>query len=130
MSKPLSFTEQALLKQCEHLATRAQYRFVQCVRRINAPLHLSKARTHRSKISACQIFPLVADILYWLIQRYDPLVHIPENIETENARVQFLVAVSTTMAAKARIQLKTRSLYAADGRAVKEFLKIAKTLQT
>ena len=51
-------------------------------------------------------------------------------VETENARVQFLVAVSTTMAAKARIQLKTKSLYAADGRAVKELLKIAKTLQT
>ena len=62
--------------------------------------------------------------------RYDPTVNIPENIETENARVQFLVAVSTTMAAKARIQLKTKSLYAADGRAVKELLKLAKTLQT
>jgi clusterin-associated protein 1 len=58
------------------------------------------------------------------------MINIPENIETENARVQFLVAISTAMAAKARIQLKTKNLYAADGRAVKELLKIAKTLQT
>lgn len=60
--------------------------------------------------------------------RYDPHVHIPESIDTEAARIQFLAAVAAVMASKARIALKTKSLYAADGRAVKELLKVARTL--
>ena len=57
-------------------------------------------------------------------------MHVSDNIETENARVEFLSSIAQAMAAKARIVLKTKSLYAADGRAVKELLKLAKTLNT
>eukprot|EP01138_Halocafeteria_seosinensis_P003139 gb/GECG01003209.1/.p1 GENE.gb/GECG01003209.1/~~gb/GECG01003209.1/.p1 ORF type:complete len:432 (+),score=86.44 gb/GECG01003209.1/:1-1296(+) len=73
-------------------------------------------------------FPLVADILYWLVQRYDPSAHIPDSIDTENDRVEFLSSVVQLMASKARLTLKAKHLYAADGRAVKELLKIAEML--
>jgi clusterin-associated protein 1 len=62
--------------------------------------------------------------------RYDPSAHISDNIDTESARVAFLSTIAQVMAAKGRILLKTKALYAADGRAVKELLKIAKTLHT
>jgi clusterin-associated protein 1 len=73
-------------------------------------------------------FPLVADILYWLVLRYEPAAKIPDDIDSEGHRVAFLAAAAAVMAAKGRITLKTKNLYAADGRAVKELLKIAKVL--
>jgi len=73
-------------------------------------------------------FGLVADVLYWMVQRYDPLVSISDNIETETDRVNFLKSIAQVMAGKARINLKTKNLYSADGKAVKELLKIARTL--
>mmetsp|Transcript_106139 Transcript_106139/g.257831 ORF Transcript_106139/g.257831 Transcript_106139/m.257831 type:complete len:418 (-) Transcript_106139:106-1359(-) len=73
-------------------------------------------------------FGLVADVLYWMVQRYDPLVSISDNIETETDRVNFLKSIAQVMAGKARITLKTKNLYSADGKAVKELLKIARTL--
>ena len=68
-------------------------------------------------------FALVADILYWMATRYDPNAHIPDDIDTENERVLFVTKVAELFAAKAGIKLKTRRLYAADGKAVKELLK-------
>lgn len=73
-------------------------------------------------------FGLVADVLYWLVQRYDPLVNVSDNIETEFDRVDFLVQIANVLASKARIVLKAKNLYAADGKAVKELLKVARTL--
>lgn len=73
-------------------------------------------------------FALVADILYWMATRYDPNAHIPDDIDTENERVLFVTKVAELFAAKAGIKLKTRRLYAADGKAVKELLKIAELL--
>ncbi len=73
-------------------------------------------------------FPLVAETLYWLVLRYDPSAKVPEDIDTEAHRVAFLTAAAGAVAAKARVALKTKNLYAADGRAVKELLKIAKVL--
>ena len=49
-------------------------------------------------------FALVADILYWLVLRYEPGVKIPDDIDTESQRVQFLAAAAAAMASKARIQ--------------------------
>ncbi len=63
-----------------------------------------------------------------MARRYDPSAHIPESIETESARVAFLSAVCAAVASKARVPLKTKALYAADGRAVKEMLKVARLL--
>lgn len=73
-------------------------------------------------------FPLVADALLWLCERYDPGAEIPDVIQTEKERVEFLKATARTMAAKARIKLNIKALYRADGYAVRELLKIASVL--
>ena len=38
-------------------------------------------------------FPLVADIMFWLVLRYDPAAKLPDDIDTEGQRVAFLTAV-------------------------------------
>mmetsp|Transcript_30977 Transcript_30977/g.59803 ORF Transcript_30977/g.59803 Transcript_30977/m.59803 type:complete len:416 (-) Transcript_30977:1627-2874(-) len=73
-------------------------------------------------------FELVADCLYWLVQRYDPTVDISDDYTTESDRVYFLKTISQLMASRARIKLNMRRLYSADGHAVKELLKIASVL--
>ena len=73
-------------------------------------------------------FELVAELLYWLVKRYDPDAAISDEIGTETERVRFLKAVGTLMHGKARVKLNLRRLYASDGLAVKEMLKIASIL--
>ncbi|XP_077490557.1 clusterin associated protein 1 [Amblyomma americanum] len=73
-------------------------------------------------------FPLVAEILRWLINRYDPDIEAPPDIDTEQDRVIFIKSVAQTMATKAHLKLNTRKLYMADGYAVKELLKITALL--
>lgn len=73
-------------------------------------------------------FELVADCLYWLVQRYDPGMDISDDYTTESDRVFFLKSIAQLMASRARIKLNMRRLYAADGYAVKELLKIASVL--
>ena len=60
--------------------------------------------------------------------RYDPEIHVSDEIDTEDDRVEFLTSVAQAMATKAKIKLNTKRLYAADGRAVKELLKVAEML--
>ncbi|CAM9751955.1 unnamed protein product, partial [Discosporangium mesarthrocarpum] len=73
-------------------------------------------------------FELVADVLYWMVKRYDPDIDISDNIESEDDRVDFLTGVATAMMVKAHIKLSAKKLYAADGYAVKELLKLATVL--
>lgn len=73
-------------------------------------------------------FTLVAEILVWLIQRYDPSLDLSTDIETEQDRVIFIKSAAQLMATKAHIKLNTKKLYGADGYAVKELLKIATLL--
>lgn len=73
-------------------------------------------------------FPLVAEILRWLINRYDPDIEVPPDIDTEQDRVVFIKSIAHTMATKAHLKLNTRKLYMADGYAVKELLKITALL--
>ena len=73
-------------------------------------------------------FELVADVLYWMVKRYDPETAISDEIETEDDRVTFLITIAQAMAVKAKIQLNAKRLYAADGKAVKELLKISSML--
>jgi clusterin-associated protein 1 len=68
----------------------------------------------------------LTSLFYW--GRYDPDTHISEEIDTEDDRVEFLTSVATAMATRAKIKLNTKRLYAADGRAVKELLKVAEML--
>ena len=73
-------------------------------------------------------FPLVAEILTWLIHRYEPSADISTDVETEQDRVIFVKSAAQLMATKAHVKLNTRKLYGADGYAVKELLKITSLL--
>ncbi|XP_031715407.1 clusterin-associated protein 1 homolog isoform X1 [Anarrhichthys ocellatus] len=73
-------------------------------------------------------FTLVAEILIWLVKRYEPQMDIPTDVDTESDRIFFIKAVAQFMATKAHIKLNTKRLYQADGYAVKEMLKITSVL--
>ncbi|XP_003383332.3 PREDICTED: clusterin-associated protein 1 homolog [Amphimedon queenslandica] len=73
-------------------------------------------------------FTLVAEILIWLIQRYDPTAEIVTDVDTEQDRVLFIKSAAQFMSTKAHIKLNTKKLYGADGYAVKELLKISSLL--
>ena len=73
-------------------------------------------------------FELVADILFWMVKLYDPDTNISDRVEFENERVDFLTGIATLLLNKARIKLNTKKLYASDGRAVQELLKLATLL--
>jgi len=73
-------------------------------------------------------FELVADCLYWMVKRYDPSMNISDDIDDENMRVDFINSVLKSMLVKARLKLNGKKLYAADGRAVRELLKLARVL--
>merc|ERR1739838_23491 len=71
---------------------------------------------------------LVAEILKWLIHRYDYNVVIPTDTETEQDRVIFIKSIAQFIATKAYIKLNTKRLYMADGYAVKEMIKFTQLL--
>ncbi|TGZ58153.1 hypothetical protein CRM22_009760 [Opisthorchis felineus] len=76
-------------------------------------------------------FPLVAEILAWLVLRYDALADLPAQcLDTEQDRVIFIKSVAHFMATRANIKLNTKKLYQANGYAVKEMMKIATILYT
>merc|ERR1719502_1637295 len=57
------------------------------------------------------------------------MVHsISDNIESEDDRVEFLTSISTALHTRAKIKLNAKRLYAANGNAVRELLKVAQTL--
>ncbi|KPA79614.1 hypothetical protein ABB37_05412 [Leptomonas pyrrhocoris] len=72
---------------------------------------------------------LVADCLYWLINRYEPSAEVTFNIEREQNRVTFFKQVCEVALAKGRIKLNVKKLYQADGHAVQEMLKLANVLK-
>uniref|UniRef100_K3WZQ5 Clusterin-associated protein 1 n=1 Tax=Globisporangium ultimum (strain ATCC 200006 / CBS 805.95 / DAOM BR144) TaxID=431595 RepID=K3WZQ5_GLOUD len=73
-------------------------------------------------------FELVSDMLYWMVKKYDPSSSVTEEIDTEEDRIEFLTQVASEVLAKARIRLNPKKLYAADGFAVKELIKLARVL--
>ena len=73
-------------------------------------------------------FRLVADALFWLTTQYDSTAEVPDDINSDNARVEFLKVVAQTIYTKARIKLNVKQLYKADGYAVKELLKVSSML--
>ncbi|KAI1291892.1 Clusterin-associated protein 1 [Halotydeus destructor] len=73
-------------------------------------------------------FTLMAEVLQWLIQRYDSSIGLPLEIGNEEERVTFVKTAALLMAVKADIKLNTKKLYMADGHAVQELLKIASLL--
>ncbi|RHY31575.1 hypothetical protein DYB32_003362 [Aphanomyces invadans] len=73
-------------------------------------------------------FELVSDLLYWMAKKYDPSSSVTEEIDTEEDRIVFLTSVTSEFHSKARIKLNAKKLYAADGFAVKELIKVARVL--
>ena len=73
-------------------------------------------------------FELVADILIWLCHRYDKNMEILDDIRTEQDRVAFLKSVAEQLLVKARVKLNLKNLYASNGFAVRELLKVATLL--
>ncbi|XP_017763202.1 PREDICTED: clusterin-associated protein 1 [Eufriesea mexicana] len=73
-------------------------------------------------------FPLVAEILVWLVKRFDPDADISGEHNTEEERISLIRAVAEFMALKTNVKLNTKKLYQADGYAVKELLKVATLL--
>ncbi|NXO28770.1 CLUA1 protein, partial [Cisticola juncidis] len=92
--------------------------FTEMMRTLGYPRIISLENFHTPN------FMLVAEVLLWLVKRYEPQSDIPGDVETEQDRVFFIKAVAQFMATKAHIRLNTKRLYQADGHAVKELLKV------
>lgn len=73
-------------------------------------------------------FPLVAEVLLWLVHRFDPNADILTDVETQQDRIMFITSVAQFMHTKAHIKLNTKKLYQADGYAVRELLKVTSVL--
>lgn len=73
-------------------------------------------------------FQLVAEMLGWLVKRFEPDADMPSEIDTEQDRVIFVRSVVQFMATKAHIKLHAKKLYQSDGYAVKEVIKITSVL--
>jgi len=77
------------------------------------------------------LFLIASTIIMLLITtfiRYDPDTTISDRVEFENERVEFLTGIANLMMIKARLKLNTKKIYASDGRAVQELLKLATLL--
>ncbi|GAB6020260.1 Clusterin-associated protein 1 [Chamberlinius hualienensis] len=73
-------------------------------------------------------FKLVAEILIWLLNRYEPNINIPTDIDTEEDRIIFIRSAVKFMSSKAHVKLNPSKLYQSDGYAVKELIKVASLL--
>ena len=73
-------------------------------------------------------FKLTAEIIFWLVKRFAPKFKISDNIEDERARVEFIKTACVFFYQNLKVQLNPKKLYAADGHAVQELLKVAKIL--
>ena len=73
-------------------------------------------------------FVLVADLLQFMVQRLDPTSSISHKIATEDDRVRFVSDIASTLANSMSISIDRKNVYAADGRAVHELLKVASVL--
>ncbi|CAH8640566.1 unnamed protein product [Heterobilharzia americana] len=73
-------------------------------------------------------FLLIAEILRWLIERYDSYADLPVCLDSEQDRVLFIKVATHLISSKACIRLNSKKLYQADGFAVRELMKITKIL--
>ena len=99
--------------------------FTEIMRSLGYPRHISIENFRTPN------FKLVAEILSWLIQRYDPSADLPTGLDLERSesdRVMFIKAVAQFMAVRGNMKLNTKRLYQADNTAVRELLQIASVL--
>ena len=62
------------------------------------------------------------------LYRIDPNAEIPDDIDEEKDRVEFIKSICSLIASKARVKLNPKKLYSADGYAVQEIFKVAQLL--
>nr|XP_027205688.1 clusterin-associated protein 1 homolog [Dermatophagoides pteronyssinus] len=74
-------------------------------------------------------FPLMADILIYLLKRFDPKTEIDSNVDTEEGRLKFIMNASHLMVNKANLDINVKKLYMADINSVYEMIKLAKLIQ-
>ena len=72
-------------------------------------------------------FKLVAEILYWFIHRYDQKADIPDEIDDEKDRVNFIIYCCKYFWVNLKLKLNLKKVYASDSSCVSELLKIAET---
>ena len=96
--------------------------FCEIMRSLNYPRTVSMENFHVSN------FKLTAEIIFWLIKRFSPKYKISDNIEDERARVDFIMTACKFFYTNLKVQLNPKKLYAADGHAVQELLKVAQIL--
>lgn len=70
-------------------------------------------------------FKLVAEILYWFIHRFDPKADVPDDIEDEKERIEFIIISSKFFYTHLKIKINLKKLYASDNNCIHELLKIA-----
>jgi clusterin-associated protein 1 len=104
------------------LVVRACTDFTEMMRALGYPRPISMENFRNPN------FDLVADVLRWLVKRYEPTADISDGVSNMQDRVIFLKQAAQLMQAKGRIKLNTKRLYQADGYAVKELIKIAQVL--
>jgi len=73
-------------------------------------------------------FQLVAEMLSWLVKRFEPNADLPSEIDTPDERVMFIRSIVQFMATKAHVKLHAKKLYQSDGYAVKEIIKVTSVL--
>ncbi|EYB91996.1 hypothetical protein Y032_0199g1659 [Ancylostoma ceylanicum] len=74
-------------------------------------------------------FKLVAELLEWIVKRFDPSATISaEHTETEQDRVLFIKQAVLLLLQNSRLKLNPRKLYQADGYAAQELLPAVKLL--
>lgn len=73
-------------------------------------------------------FKLCAEIIFWLAKRFDPKADIPDDIEDEKKRVDFIKKACAFFYSQIKVKLSTKKIYAADGHCVQELLKVADVL--
>ena len=96
--------------------------FCEIMRSLNFPRTISMENFRTAN------FQLTAEIVFWLVKRFSPKYKLSDNINDEKARVEFIKTACIFFYQNLKVQLNPKKLYAADGHAVQELLKVAKIL--
>uniref|UniRef100_A0A915E7U8 Clusterin-associated protein 1 n=1 Tax=Ditylenchus dipsaci TaxID=166011 RepID=A0A915E7U8_9BILA len=73
-------------------------------------------------------FPLMAEILEWIVKKFDPNARVPKAIDNEADRVIFVKSCVLSLIQKAKLKLNPKNLYQSDGHAIREFLPVLRLL--
>lgn len=73
-------------------------------------------------------FKLIAEILFWLIKRFDPKADIPDVIEEERDRVEFIKSACQFFYSNLKIKINLKKIYSSDGYSIQEIIKVAEVL--